>query len=93
MGGYEAAQLVPVRKCAAPLTFGPIPPAEREFGSPLWNSKLNSALYWCDGERSIREVEHLVLMEHGELPKVDLPAWFRFLAKHGYVGLTPREKT
>jgi len=81
----EAAQLAPVRKCAAPLTFGRIPPAEREFPSPLWNGKLNSALYWCDGERSIREVEHLVLMEHGELPKVDLLAWFKFLARHGYV--------
>ena len=87
----EAAQFAPVRKCAAPLTFGPIPPAERTFGSPLWSSQLNSALYWCDGERSIREIEHLVLMEHGALPKVDLLAWFKFLAKHGYVELTPRE--
>ena len=84
----EAAQLVPVRQCAAPLTFGRIPPGERAFPSPLWNAKLNSALYWCDGERSVRQIEHLILMEHGELPKVDLLAWFHFLARHGYVDLS-----
>jgi hypothetical protein len=86
----EAAQLIPVRHCAAPLTFAPIPPAERAFPSPLWNSKLNSALYWADGERSIREIEHLVAMEHGDPPKQDLLAWFRFLEEHGYVELRPR---
>ncbi|MFO7899258.1 MAG: M28 family peptidase [Planctomycetota bacterium] len=81
----EGAQLVPMRTCPAPLTFGPIPPAERRFPSPLWNARLNSALYWADGERSIREIEHLIRMEHGEPPNVDLVDWFRFLGEHGYV--------
>ena len=86
----EASQLVPIRKCAAPLTFSRIPQGEREFGSPLWNSKLNAALYWADGERSVREIEHLVLMEHGELPKQDLLDWFKFLARYGYVEFSER---
>ena len=86
----EGTQLVPVRKCPAPLTFAPIPPAEREFPSPLWSAKFNAALYWSDGERSIREIEHLVAMEHGDPPGTDLVEWFRFLEKHDYVELKER---
>jgi hypothetical protein len=88
----EAARLVPVRRCAAPLTFAPIPPGERDFASPLWSSMLNSALYWCDGRRTIREVERLATLEHGKAPPVDLLAWFRFLERHGYIELEAKGK-
>ncbi len=83
----EAAQLVPVRRRMAPLTFGRVPEAERKFPPPLWNPKLNSALYWADGERSVREIEWRVTLEHGSPPGVNLLDWFRFLAEHGYVDL------
>jgi hypothetical protein len=83
----DATRLVPERRCIAPLTFRRIPPAEKEFPSPLWSAMLNSVLYWCDGRRTIREVERLATLEHGKEPPVDLLAWFRFLEKHGYVAL------
>jgi peptidase M28-like protein len=84
----EAAQLVPVRKCAAPLTFHRIPKDEREFPSPLWSSFYNSVLYWANGERTVREIERLASLEHDKEPPVDLLAWFKFLEKYGYVELT-----
>jgi hypothetical protein len=81
-----SAQLVPVRRCCAPLTFSRIPRQERAFPSPLWNAYLNAALYWANGTRTVAEIERLASLECGSTP-VDLPAWFLFLAAHGYVEL------
>jgi hypothetical protein len=78
---------VPLRRCAAPLTLSRVPQDAKAFPSPMWSAYLNSALYWADGERSVREIERLTSLEHDRQPPVDLLAWFRFLEKYGYVEL------
>ena len=43
-----------------------------------------TALYWCDGHRTIAEVKKLTEQELGPV-KMELEGYFRFLEQHGYV--------
>ena len=44
------------------------------------------ALFWCDGHRTLAEVEKLTRYELGDIT-FDFVRYFRFLNKHGYVDL------
>jgi Peptidase family M28 len=63
-------------------------PVDRRDGYPsgAWASAPIIALYWCDGVRSLAEVERLTRLELGSA-KLDFNGYFRFLARHGYVEL------
>ena len=43
-----------------------------------------SALYWCDGKRTLAEVIRLTQLEMGP-QNFDFLGYFKFLEKHGYV--------
>ena len=70
--------------------FGTIPlddlPQDQWEGQPsgAWASVPTTALYWCDGKRTLAEVAKLTQMELGPT-KFDFVRYFRFLRKHGYV--------
>jgi hypothetical protein len=53
-------------------------PAASFWGVPV------SALYWCDGKRTLAEVIRLTELEMGP-QTFDFVGYFRFLEKHGYV--------
>jgi len=70
--------------------FGTVPlddlPVDQRAGFPsgAWDTTAITALYWCDGQRTIAEVKKLTEQELGPI-KLDLDGYFRFLAQHGYV--------
>jgi len=72
------------------LRFGTIPlddlaPDQREgYPSGAWDVPVITALYWCDGRRTLAEVMRLTRLEIGPTT-VDYVGYFRFLRKHGYV--------
>lgn len=72
--------------------FGTVPlddlPVDKRAGFPsgAWDTTVITALYWCDGHRTVAEVKKLTEQELGPV-KVDLDGYFRFLAQHGYVEL------
>ena len=72
--------------------FGTIPlddlPVDQRAGFPsgAWDTPVITALYWCDGRRTVAEVRKLTEQELGPL-EIDLDGYFRFLAQHGYVEL------
>jgi hypothetical protein len=83
----EAARMVVVRK-----RFGTLPlddlAVERWEGYPYasWDLAPVTALYWCDGRRTLAEVIRLTRMEV-DAAGFDFAGYFRFLARHGYVTL------
>ena len=72
------------------VRFGTIPlddiaPDQREgYPSGAWDLSVITALYWCDGHRTLAEAIHLTNMELG-LTHFDFVGYFRFLREHGYV--------
>lgn len=70
--------------------FGTVPlddlPHDQWGGYPsgAWDLTPITALYWCDGERSLDEVIRLTRMELGPTD-FDFVGYFRFLRDHGYV--------
>jgi peptidase M28-like protein len=82
-----ANDIVVVRK-----RFGTVPlddlPVDQRAGYPsgAWDTTVITALYWCDGHRTVAEVKKLTEQELGPI-KIDLDGYFRFLAQHGYVGI------
>jgi len=83
----DAARLVVRRKRLGTITLDDLPVAERE-GFPaasFWGVPV-SALYWCDGKRTLAEVIRLTELELGP-QTFDFVGYFRFLEKHGYVEL------
>ena len=61
-------------------------PQEGREGYPaagFWGVPV-SALYWCDGKRSLAEVIRLTTLEMGP-QNFDFVGYFKFLEKHGYV--------
>jgi hypothetical protein len=84
----EAERMVVVRK-----RFGTLPlddlAVERWEGYPYatWDLAPVTALYWCDGRRTLAEVIRLTRMEVGAAG-FDFAGYFRFIARHGYVTLT-----
>jgi hypothetical protein len=78
------------RKRFGTLPLDDLPHAQWE-GQPsgAWAATPTLALYWCDGKRTLAEVEQLTKFELGDT-KFDFVGYFRFLAKHGYVDLERR---
>ncbi len=76
--------------------FGTIPlddlPHDQWEGQPsgAWAAVPTLALYWCDGHRTLAEVERLTKLELGPTD-LDFAAYFRFLRKHGYVDFVEGE--
>jgi hypothetical protein len=70
--------------------FGTVPlddlPVDKRAGFPsgAWDTTVITALYWCDGHRTVAEVKKLTEQELGPV-RIDLDGYFRFLAQHGYV--------
>ena len=67
------------------ITLDDLAPDQREgYPSGAWDVPVITALYWCDGRRTLAEVIHLTHMELGP-SDFDFIGYFRFLRKHGYV--------
>ena len=89
-GNPESSRVVVRRKRFGTLPLDELRPDQRQgFPSGAWDTRLITALYWCDGKRSLAEVIRLTELELGP-GKVDLNSYFRFLAKNGYVDLIDR---
>jgi hypothetical protein len=81
----EAEKIVVRRKRMGTITLDDLPQSQRE-GYPaasFWGVPV-SALYWCDGKRSLSEVIRLTELEMGP-QRFDFVGYFKFLEKHGYV--------
>jgi hypothetical protein len=81
----EAAAIVVRRKRMGTITLDDLPREQRE-GFPaasFWGVPV-SALYWCDGKRTLAEVIQLTELEMGP-QQFDFVGYFKFLEKHGYV--------
>lgn len=86
-----ASRLIVQRKRIGTLPLDDLSPADREgYPSGAWNWVPITALYWCDGHRSLAEVSRLTRLELGPV-KFDFVGYFRFLAKHGYVDLIEKK--
>jgi hypothetical protein len=86
-----AAKLVVTRKRFGSLPLDDLPEEKREgYPSGAWSERLITALYWCDGRRSLDEVIRLTRLELGP-DKFDYVGYFRFLARHGYVDVAHRD--
>ena len=83
----EEAAMVVKRKRFGTLPLDDLPHARWE-GQPsgAWAAIPTIALYWCDGKRTLAEVEKLTKFELGDT-KFDFVGYFRFLNKHGYVDI------
>ena len=74
------------------ITLDDLPRDQRE-GFPaasFWGVPV-SALYWCDGERTLAEVIRLTELEMGLQPGFDFVGYFKFLERHGYVEFVRQE--
>jgi hypothetical protein len=81
----EAATMIVKRKRPGTLPLDDLPVGKRErFPSGAWSVRLITALYWCDGRRTLDEVIRRTRFELGP-DKFDYAAYFRFLERHGYV--------
>ena len=81
----DSNDIVVVRKRFGTLPLDDLPPDQREgFPNGAWDTPAITALYWCDGRRTVAEVKRLTELELGPV-QLDLDAYFRFLARHGYV--------
>jgi hypothetical protein len=77
--------IVVVRKRFGTLPLDDLPVDQRAgFPSGAWDTTVITALYWCDGHRTVAEVKKLTEQELGPI-KIDLDGYFRFLAQRGYV--------
>jgi hypothetical protein len=80
-----ASSIVVKRVRIGTITLDDLAPDQREgFPSGAWDIPVITALYWCDGRRTLAEVIHLTRMELGPT-EFDFVGYFRFLHKHGYV--------
>jgi hypothetical protein len=83
-----ASSIVAKRVRIGTITLDDLHPDEREgYPSGSWDVPVITALYWCDGRRTLAEVIHLTEMELGPT-NFDFVSYFRFLRKHGYVEFT-----
>jgi len=83
----RAEGVIPVRSFFGSLTFDSIPLEKREGrSSPRWDDVSNSAVFWCNGRRTLAEVIRLARLETGSGGDslVDL---FEFLERNGLVEL------
>jgi hypothetical protein len=80
-----ASTIVVKRVRLGTITLDDLAPDQREgYPSGAWDVPVITALYWCDGQRTLAEVIHLTKMELGPT-HIDFVGYFRFLRKHGYV--------
>jgi hypothetical protein len=81
----EAEEIVVRRKRLGTITLDDLPAERREHypAASFWGVPV-SALYWCDGKRSLAEVIRLTNLEMGP-QQFDFVGYFKFLEKHGYV--------
>jgi hypothetical protein len=80
-----ASTIVVKRVRFGTITLDDIAPDQREgYPSGAWDVPVITALYWCDGRRTLAEVIRLTHLELGPT-HVDFVGYFRFLRKHGYV--------
>jgi hypothetical protein len=87
-----AERLIVKRKRPGTLPLDDLPVPEREgWPSGAWNTRLATALYWCDGKRTLAEAVRLTRLELGP-DDFDFLGYFRFLGRKGYVEIveTPR---
>ncbi len=83
----EARRLVVRRKRIGSIPLDDLPVPQRQgWPSAAWDTRLATALYWCDGRRTLAEVIRLTRLELGP-DTFDYLGYFRFLASHGYVEL------
>jgi hypothetical protein len=81
----EADRIIVRRKRMGTITLDDLPRDQRE-GFPaasFWGVPV-SALYWCDGKRTLAEVIRLTELEMGP-QTMDFVGYFKFLQKRGYV--------
>jgi hypothetical protein len=84
----DSGKIVVTRTRFGTLPLDDLPLDKREgYPSGAWSTRHITALYWCDGRRSLDEVIRLTRLELGP-DKFDWIGYFRFLAKHGYVKIT-----
>lgn len=83
----DAGRLIVRRKRFGTLPLDDLAVDQREgYPSGAWSTPLMTALWWCDGRRTLDEVIHLTELELGP-QKFDFAGYFRFLARKGYVEL------
>lgn len=83
----QAQTLIVKRKRIDSIPLDDLPVPEREgWPSAAWDTRLATALYWCDGRRSLAEVVRRTWLELGH-DDFDWVGYFRFLARKGYVEL------
>ena len=82
-----AESIIVRRKRMGTLPLDDVPIEQREgWPSGAWDTRLATALYWCDGKRSLAEVVRLTRLELGP-DDFDFVGYFRFLGRRGYVEL------
>ncbi len=83
----QAPQIVVKRKRIGSITFDDLPVEKREgWPAGAWDNLLQTALYWCDGKRSLAEVIRLTELELGP-QDFDFVGYFQFLGRRGYVDI------
>jgi hypothetical protein len=83
----EASQIVVKRRRLGSITFDDLPVEKREgWPAGAWDNLLQTALYWCDGKRSLAEVIRRTELELGP-QNFDFVGYFKFLAQKGYVDI------
>ncbi|MBL8228580.1 MAG: M28 family peptidase [Bryobacterales bacterium] len=81
----EARGIVVKRKRMGSLTLDDLPQDQWQgWPSGAWGKLQQTALFWCDGKRTLPDVMRLTRLENGP-SKFDFIGYFRFLEKHGYV--------
>jgi hypothetical protein len=81
----DADHIIVRRKRMGTITLDDLAVDQREgFPAASFWSVPVSALYWCDGKRTLAEVIRLTELELGP-QQFDFVGYFRFLEKHGYV--------
>lgn len=82
-----AERIIVKRKRFGPVTLDDLPLDQREgFPGFAGTPAPLPLLTWCDGKRTLAEVIRLIELDQGPMD-FDFVAYFRFLAKHGYVEL------
>jgi Predicted aminopeptidases len=91
-GNHEGGTIIVKRKRFGTLPLDDIPHEQWE-GQPsgAWAAIPTIALYWCDGQRTLTEVEQLTKFELGDTD-FDFVSYFRFLKQHGYVDFVQKDK-
>lgn len=81
----EAGKIVVRRKRIGTITLDDLAPDQREgFPAARFSGPPVTALYWCDGKRTLAEVIRLTRLEVGPV-NFDFVGYFKFLEKRGYV--------